>query len=134
MELETFKSLVSRSAEHPYLALSFLPLLSLLTYLIINEIIRYTSRNHDFVGPPNRLLVGNLPDITINPPEVLRRWAASYGDVYQIQLGNIPILVVNRAAAAKELFGHHSHALSSRPTFYTFHKVIHTFNSARTSY
>ena len=40
-----------------------------------------------------------------------------------MQLGNIPIIVVNSAAAAKELFGTKGHALNSRPVFYTFHKV-----------
>ena len=98
----------------------FVPLLA---YLIINEIIRYRSRNHGFPSPPNRPIVGNLPDIAVNAPERFRTWTSKYGDVFQIQLGNVPILVVNSAAAAKELFGHHSHALSSRPVFYTFHKV-----------
>ena len=94
-----------------------------LTYLIANEIVRYRARNHNFSGPRGRMLVGNLPDIAVNAPERFRQWADMYGDVYQIQLGNIPILVVNSAAAAKDLFGHNSHALSSRPLFYTFHKV-----------
>jgi hypothetical protein len=34
--------------------------------------------------------------------------------------------VVNTAAAAKAIFGQHSQALSSRPEFYTFHKVSRT--------
>jgi 3-hydroxyphenylacetate 6-hydroxylase len=96
---------------------------SLIIYLIINEIVRYKSRNHDFNGPPDRFLVGNLPDITDNASETLRKWAEKYGDVYEMQLGNIPIIVVNSAAAAKELFGSKGHALNSRPVFYTFHKV-----------
>lgn len=107
---------------HPILTLLALPT-SLLSYLIINEIIRYRIRNHDFNGPPNRLLVGNLPDITNNASERLRTWAETYGDVYEMQLGNIPILVVNSATATKELFGSKGHALNSRPVFYTFHKV-----------
>jgi 3-hydroxyphenylacetate 6-hydroxylase len=52
-----------------------------------------------------------------------RHWAKTHGAVYQIQLGNIPVVVVNSAEAAKVLFGQNAQALSSRPEFYTFHKV-----------
>jgi hypothetical protein len=43
-------------------------------------------------------------------------------------LGNIPVVVVNSAASAKVLFGQHAQALSSRPEFYTFHRV-RSYNS-----
>ena len=114
---------LSKMVSHPFLLLSLLPPALLLSYLIINELLRYSARNRGFPGPPNRFLVGNLPDIAGNAPENFRKWVPKYGDVFEIQLGNIPILVINSAAAAKELFGHQSHALSSRPVFYTFHKV-----------
>ncbi|KAI5201683.1 cytochrome P450, partial [Aureobasidium subglaciale] len=52
-----------------------------------------------------------------------REWSKTYGDVYQIQLGNIPVIVCNSAEACRVIFGHFSQALSSRPVFYTFHKV-----------
>lgn len=109
--------------DHPIIAATLSLPTALLVYLVINEIIRYTSRNHDFNGPSNRVLVGNLPDITNNASETLRQWAEVYGDVYEMQLGNIPIIVVNSAAAAKDLFVTKGHALNSRPLFYTFHKV-----------
>ena len=108
---------------HPILAAILIFPASLILYLIINEIVRYKARNHDFNGPPNRFLVGNLPDIAVNASETLRKWSHQFGDVFQIQLGNVPIIVVNSAAAAKELFGTKGHALNSRPEFYTFHKV-----------
>lgn len=38
-------------------------------------------------------------------------------------LGNVPVVVVNSAKEAKVLFGQNAQALSSRPEFYTFHKV-----------
>lgn len=124
MDADTIVDPISQQVvKHSLLtAIIALPL-SLLLYLIINEIIRYRARNHDFNGPPNRFLVGNLPDIAVNASETLREWSRQYGEVYQIQLGNIPIIVVNSAAAAKELFGTKGHALNSRPLFYTFHKV-----------
>jgi 3-hydroxyphenylacetate 6-hydroxylase len=108
---------------HPLITTILFLSTSLLLYLFINEVIRYTTRNHDFNGPPNRFLVGNLPDIANNASETLRKWAEIYGDVYEMQLGNVPVIVVNSAAAAKELFGSKGHVLNSRPVFYTFHKV-----------
>ena len=38
-------------------------------------------------------------------------------------LGNKPIVVVNSAKAAQDIFLSHGSALFSRPSFYTFHKV-----------
>ena len=68
-------------------------------------------------------MIGNLWEIRANAAEKYREWARKYGGVYQIQLGNIPVVVVNTAASAKVLFGQNAQALSSRPEFYTFHKV-----------
>lgn len=94
-----------------------------LLYLLVNEFIRWSARFKGFNGPRNWPVVGNIPDIRYNASEKYREWAQIYGDVYQIQLGNVPILVVNSAAAAKAIFGGNSQALSSRPVFWTFHKV-----------
>lgn len=88
------------------------------------ELVRWSARVPGFRGPPGKPIVGNLWQIRQNDaPEQYRQWAKKYGPVYQIQLGNIPVLVVNSAAAAKAIFNQHSHATSSRPEFYTFHKV-----------
>ncbi|KAF2838829.1 cytochrome P450 [Patellaria atrata CBS 101060] len=94
------------------------------TYIVINEVLRYSARIPDFKGPPGWPVIGNLADIRVNAAEKYRQWTRTYGDVYQIQLGNVPILVVNSAAAAKVLLGQNSTAWSSRPAFYTFHKVL----------
>ncbi|KAF2159022.1 hypothetical protein M409DRAFT_30557 [Zasmidium cellare ATCC 36951] len=96
----------------------------LLIYLIVNEIFRWRAENPGFNGPRGLPIAGNLLQLQVNAPEILRRWSEKYGDVYQIQLGNTPVLVVNTAAAAKELFAHQGHALNSRPTFYTFYKIV----------
>lgn len=91
--------------------------------LIANEFCRYSARIRALPGPKGLPLIGNLWSIRRNAAEQYRSWARKYGGVYQIQLGNIPVVVVNTAAAAKVLFGQHAQALSSRPEFYTFHKV-----------
>jgi 3-hydroxyphenylacetate 6-hydroxylase len=88
------------------------------------ELARMSARVRGFRGPPGKPIVGNLWQIRQkDAPEQYRQWAKKYGPVYQIQLGNIPVLVVNSAAAAKAIFNQNSHATSSRPEFYTFHKV-----------
>ncbi|KAI9737900.1 MAG: hypothetical protein M1834_009270 [Cirrosporium novae-zelandiae] len=97
---------------------------SLLVYLIINEFIRHLARIPNFPGPRGLPVIGNIHQIRANAAERYRMWAGTYGDVFQIQLGNVPVIVVNSAAAAKVIFGQNSSSLSSRPVFYTFHKVL----------
>jgi len=92
-------------------------------YVIGNEYVRYSRRIKGFPGPTNWPLVGNIPDIKVNAAEKYREWSKTFGAVYQIQLGNEPVIVVNSAEAAKKIFGGNSQALSSRPVFWTFHKV-----------
>jgi 3-hydroxyphenylacetate 6-hydroxylase len=102
----------------------FLLLVALPTlHLFLGELHRRSTRLKDFSGPPNWPVVGNIPDIKYNAAEKYREWSKIYGDVYQIQLGIVPVVVVNSAEAAKKIFGGHSQALSSRPVFWTFHKV-----------
>lgn len=90
-------------------------------YVLINEFIRSGARIANLKGPRGLPLIGNLHQIRVNAAEQYRKWSNKYGGVYQIQLGNIPVIVVNTAEAAKVIFG--NNALSSRPEFYTFHKV-----------
>ncbi|KAF2199888.1 cytochrome P450 [Delitschia confertaspora ATCC 74209] len=110
--------------EQPIRSFLLTLLLIPLTYLILNEYVRRAARIKGFSGPPNWPLVGNIPDIKYNAAEKYRQWSKIYGDVYQMQLGNIPVIVVNSAEAARKIFGQHSQALSSRPVFWTFHKVL----------
>jgi hypothetical protein len=115
--------LSSQLEDHP--GRSILALLALIpiSYIISNEYVRYSRRIKGFSGPPNWPLVGNIPDIKYNAADKNREWSKTYGAVYQIQLGNEPVIVVNSAEAAKKIFGGNSQALSSRPVFWTFHKV-----------
>ena len=112
--------------EHPTQFLALATLVVPILYIIINEFIRATARIPNIGGPVGFPLIGNLWQIRTNAAEQYRFWSKRYGGVYQVQLGNIPIVVVNTAAAAKTIFGQHSQALSSRPEFYTFHKVSRT--------
>lgn len=92
-------------------------------YVVVNEVICFKARIPGFPGPSRLPLVGNLHQVRSNAAEKYRQWAKKYGPVYQIQMGNIPVLLVNSAAAAKTIFGTNSGSVASRPELYTFHKV-----------
>lgn len=96
-----------------------------LVYILINELVRYNARFQKLSGPWGLPVIGNLWDIRHDAAEKYRHWAEKYGDVYQIQLGNIPVIVINSAATAKAIISQNTQAMSSRPEFYTFHKVKH---------
>ncbi|KAM3454497.1 hypothetical protein MY3296_002954 [Beauveria thailandica] len=95
-----------------------------IVYIVVNELIRYNARIGQLKGPRGLPVIGNMWDIRVNAAEKYREWAKTFGEVYQIQLGNVPVVVINSAAAAKTLFGFNLQAMSSRPEFYTFHKVV----------
>lgn len=121
--LDLLSAIQSHVSSHPIQSLALLLIFIPLTYIISNEYVRHNARLKGFDGPSGLPLIGNIWDIRQNAAERYRTWAEKFGAVYQIQLGNIPIVVVNDAAAAKVIFGHNSQALASRPEFYTFHKV-----------
>ncbi|PMD24960.1 cytochrome P450 [Hyaloscypha hepaticicola] len=110
--------------EHPLQSLAVAVFVVPILYVFVNEIMRRQARVSGLDGPRGFILIGNLWQIRKNAAEKYRQWARTYGAVYQIQLGNIPVVVVNSAASAKILFGQNAQALSSRPEFYTFHKVL----------
>ena len=118
---------VENPAHFLFLTTFLLPIV----YVIANEFVRWRARIHGISGPTGLPLIGNLWQIRKNAAERYRSWARTHGPVYQIQLGNVPIVVVNSAAAARVLFGQHAQAMSSRPEFYTFHKA--RFNSESSS-
>lgn len=118
---ELFESVQSRPIAQ---TVPFLILLITTVAFIVYEFVRTSARIKGFGGPPGIPIVGNLWQIRgKDAPEQYRVWSRKYGAVYQIQLGNIPVLVVNSAAAAKAIFVQNSQATASRPEFYTFHKV-----------
>jgi 3-hydroxyphenylacetate 6-hydroxylase len=117
------EAIAAFTREHPYPALTYLVLFNIFLYIFFTEIERYNARLAGFKGPTGLPIIGNIWQIRTNAAEQYRQWAKKFGAVYQIQLGNVPVVVVNSAAAARTIFGQNSQALSSRPEFYTFHKV-----------
>ncbi|POS71069.1 3-hydroxyphenylacetate 6-hydroxylase [Diaporthe helianthi] len=100
--------------------------LTLISYVVWNEIIRHQARVPGMSGPPGLPLIGNLWSIRSNAAAQYKEWSKRYGDVYQVQLGNVPVIVVNSAKATKHLWVGQGQALSSRPVTHTFHKVAST--------
>ncbi|OJJ94613.1 hypothetical protein ASPACDRAFT_128177 [Aspergillus aculeatus ATCC 16872] len=117
-------SLLDSIIQSPLRALTVLILTIPIIYIILNELTRASARLPGLKGPRGLPLIGNLAQIRKNAAEQYRIWSRTYGPVYQIQLGNTPVVVVNSAAAAKTIFGQNAQALSSRPEFYTFHKIV----------
>ena len=113
-----------QALSHPFQLVIFISIVVPLAHLLLDEVIRYKARIPSFKGPRGLPVIGNIADIRHNAAEKYRNWVAKFGDVYQIQLGNVPVIVVNSASSARTIFGQNSQALSSRPVFYTFHKVL----------
>jgi len=125
MAIETLvSSLTTYSLEHPLLFALYAFFGCIVGYVAVTELQRSKARIPGFTGPTGLPLVGNIHQIRVNAAEQYRLWSQKYGPVYQIMLGNIPVIVINSAASAREIFGANSQALSSRPEFYTFHKVV----------
>src|SRR5690554_212482 len=99
--------------ENPLGFLAILAVFIPISYIVINEFVRRQARIPGMKGPSGIPLIGNIGQIRVNAAEKYREWAKTFGAVYQIQLGNIPVVVVNSAASAKVLFGQHAQALSS---------------------
>ena len=120
--LRTLQNISSLDQSFQNTALAVISLVSIV--LVVYELIRWSGRIRGFSGPMGLPVVGNLLQIQgKDAPEQYRVWSKTYGPVYQIALGSIPVLVINSAAAAKALFIQNSQACASRPEFYTFHKV-----------
>lgn len=124
MAITATLSSIRQSLIHtPLQSIAIAALFTACLYVVVNEFIRASSRVPGFKGPRGLPLIGNIAQIRKNAAEQYRLWSKIYGPVYQIQLGNIPVIVVNSAVSAKAIFGQNAQALSSRPEFYTFHKV-----------
>ncbi|KAF4589124.1 phenylacetate 2-hydroxylase [Ophiocordyceps camponoti-floridani] len=73
---------------------------------------------------PGLPLLGSLVHLGADHPRVARRWAARYGPVVQARLGNRRVIFVNSYESVRHFWVTHQSALISRPTFYTFHRLV----------
>ena len=72
------------------------------------------------------LIIAPSHDQTVSTfaAEQYREWAKTFGPVFQVQLGNRPVIVVNDCESAKALFLTQTSSLVSRPLFPIFHGVV----------
>ncbi|EKV15010.1 hypothetical protein PDIP_41800 [Penicillium digitatum Pd1] len=63
-------------------------------YVILNECIRNSTRVKGMTGPWGLPLIGNLAQIRTDAAEQYRLWSKKHSAVYQIQLRNIPVIVI----------------------------------------
>lgn len=76
---------------------------------------------------PTQLTTYSSHNVQINrtfSAEKYRQWSLEYGPVYQVQLGNSPVVIVNETEEAKALLLNQSSAFISRPVFHVLHKVV----------
>ncbi|CAI9087818.1 OLC1v1021993C1 [Oldenlandia corymbosa var. corymbosa] len=67
-------------------------------------------------GPGGLPLIGNLHQLDgANPHESLRNLSNKYGPLVSLRFGNVPVVVISSAKAAKEALKTHDLAFSARP-------------------
>lgn len=79
-------------------------------------------------GPWGLPFVGYLPFFRKNPPRKCTQLAKTYGDIFCIQLGSWPTIVLNSRAAIREALVEQSDTFSDRPAFFSC-KVVNNMRS-----
>ncbi|XP_074142715.1 cytochrome P450 1B1 isoform X2 [Sminthopsis crassicaudata] len=74
-------------------------------------------------GPFQWPLIGNAVEVGNIPHLSFTRLARRYGDVFQIRLGNCPVVVLNGERAIRQALLQQGSTFASRPPFPSFHVV-----------
>src|SRR5687767_648818 len=102
----------------------------LVCYIVINEVVRFSTRIPNLPGPRGYPVLGSLLSLRGKiPSDEYRKWSNSYGDIFQVQLGNTTAVVVNTASAARDLFISQREATNGRPKFYVLHSKVQKGNA-----
>ncbi|XP_002731729.2 cytochrome P450 1B1-like [Saccoglossus kowalevskii] len=98
-----------------------LALITVLLVVILTRIMRTTSIR-GMPGPIGWPVVGSLFSLGDLPCLTLTNMAKQYGDVFQIQLGNTNVVILNGAEAIREALFKKAAVFAGRPNFYTMMK------------
>ncbi|XP_013924935.1 PREDICTED: cytochrome P450 1A1-like [Thamnophis sirtalis] len=71
-------------------------------------------------GPWSLPILGNLLQLGDHPYVFFDQMRKKYGDVFQIQLGRVPVVVVNGLDAAKQVLLRDGESFAGRPDMHTF--------------
>ncbi|KAI1759521.1 cytochrome P450 [Hypoxylon sp. FL1150] len=124
-ELDVFRLYPLIHISRAFLYSILAPLLIFIIYVIGSEVDRWLARVPNLPGPRGLPLVGSLPWLWGKVHgEQFRLWSAQYGDVFQVQLGNRTVVVVNSAASARSMILGQREASNSRPIFYVLHQKV----------
>ncbi|KAG5537007.1 hypothetical protein RHGRI_024445 [Rhododendron griersonianum] len=110
------------------LSLYFLPLLFFILFLY-----KFFSKTTHKNLPPSPLklpLLGNLHQLGRFPHRSLCSLAQKYGPLMLLHFGNVPVLVVSSAVAAREILKTHDLAFSSRPKLSIASRLLYDLKGA----
>ncbi|XP_051831090.1 cytochrome P450 1B1 isoform X2 [Antechinus flavipes] len=85
-------------------------------------------------GPFQWPLIGNVVEVGNIPHLSFTRLARRYGDVFQIRLGNCPVVVLNGERAIRQALVQQGSTFASRPPFPSFHVVSNGLSLAFNKY
>ena len=115
------------AAFHSGLVPVYFVLLVILVGFLYGELARYNLSLKTLPGPSGLPIFGSFLKVQNRKEtvaEYYRKISAQYGPVFQVMLGNMPVVVVNTAEAARDLFIDMGSSINTRPMFYTFHGVL----------
>ncbi|KAI3944570.1 hypothetical protein MKW98_021028, partial [Papaver atlanticum] len=97
--------------------------LLLFLFMVVKKIRSKSERSNSNLppGPWKLPLIGNLHNMLCLVPvphRTLGKLAKKYGPLMQLQLGEVPILVVSSPRAAKQIMKHHDLIFADRPEIY----------------
>ncbi|ESP03944.1 hypothetical protein LOTGIDRAFT_110341 [Lottia gigantea] len=90
--------------------------LALLTVLLIQY---FTAEGNDIPGPRGIPIFGYLPYFGKNPHLTFMELRKKYGDVFSVQMGSFPAIVISGKDTIKEALVTSGDDFSGRPDFYT---------------
>lgn len=110
-------------------------IISNLTYFLISfilfviGIVKYTKNrgNGEAPGPFRWPIIGNLHLLRNYkiPYQGFSDLAKKYGDVYSLQMGSVPAVVVNGVDNVRQVLVQKGHQFDSRPNFNRYHQLFH---------
>ncbi|XP_078462766.1 cytochrome P450 1A1-like [Lampetra fluviatilis] len=117
-------SFLPKSAESSLIAGLLLVASALCLLLVYVSVRRWGSnrpspKGKPIPGPTPWPIVGNMPQVGLNPHVTLTRMRDRYGDVFLIRLGSVPVVVISGLDTTKRALVKHGDAFAGRPAFYT---------------